>query len=408
MWFYIKLAWRNIFRNKRRTVIAGTAIGLWLASLIFSDALIIGMKDSMMRSATASFLGEAQIHRKSYRETQEVEKTVHNLPGILSALEKESGVETFTKRVQSMGMITSPANVSSVVCIGVNPETERKLSQIDDALQKGHYFEGDNPRDILIGSELADILEVSLGDRVVLTVSQAQTGDLSQEMFRISGIYHFNIDEMDKGMAFIRLNKAQQMLNLQDEVHEIALIFNDFSLSLDENYSFWEEYSINKNEAVSWIKLVPQIKAVLDLSNFSIYIVAFILAGVVAFGIINTLFMSLYERMFEFGIIRAVGTRPSGVRKLIIFEAGALACLSITIGLVLGFILTFIFTKVGIDYRGIEFAGTTFRELLYPVLKIRQFYIYPIWVFIFTLLVGLYPAFVAGRMSISGALRKTL
>jgi ABC-type lipoprotein release transport system permease subunit len=364
------------------------------------------MKDSMMRSATASFLGEAQIHRKNYRETQEVEKTIHNLPQILLALKKDNNVEAYTKRVQSMGMITSPANVSSVVCIGVNPETEKRISQIDDALQKGHYFEGENSRDILIGSELADILEVSLEDRVVLTVSQAQTADLSQEMFRISGIYHFNIDEMDKGMAFIRLDKAQEMLNLQNEVHEIALTFKNFSFSLNENYSFWEEYSDNQNEAVSWVKIVPQIKAVLDLSNFSIYIVAFILAGVVAFGIINTLFMSLYERMFEFGVIRAVGTRPSNVRKLIIFEAGALACLSIAIGLILGFILTFIFTKIGIDYRGIEFAGATFRELLYPVLEIRQFYLYPVWVFVFTLLVGLYPAVVAGRMSISGALRR--
>jgi len=128
----------------------------------------------------------------------------------------------------------------------------------------------------------------------------------------------------------------------------------------------------------------------------------------VAFGIINTLFMSLYERMFEFGVLRAVGTRPSGVRRLIVFEAGALALLSIAMGTVLGFGLTFAMSKIGIDYRGIEFAGTTFYDLLYPVLHVQQFLIYPLAVFIFTLLVGLYPARVAGKMRVADALRKSL
>ncbi len=133
-----------------------------------------------------------------------------------------------------------------------------------------------------------------------------------------------------------------------------------------------------------------------------------ILFGIVAFGIINTLFMSLYERLFEFGVLRAVGTRPSGVRKLIVFEAGALSILSIIIGSILGFIITFIVTKTGIDYRGIEFAGTTFHELIYPVIHFQQFIIYPAALFLFTLFIGLYPALIAGRMSIANALRKSL
>lgn len=408
MWFDIKLAWRNIFRNKRRTIIAGIAIGIGLASMIFTDALMIGMKDNMIKSATTSFLGEGQIHRSGFRLTQDVEKTINNLDQVVLNLEKEEAVDRFTLRTASFDMITSPANVSSIMFFGIDPETEKHLSQIDDAIKEGNFFEGDKTRDIVIGSELAELLEVALGDRVVITVSQAESGDLSQEMFRISGIYHFNIKEMDSGFAFVRLSKAQQMLGIGKSVHEIAIKFTDIKFATDEDNTFWEKYSVDDNEAVSWTVILPQLKAMLGMFWISLLVMTVILFGIVAFGILNTLFMSLYERMFEFGVIRAVGTRPSGVRKLVVFEAGALSILSIAMGIILGFVVTFIVTKTGIDYRGIEIAGTTMYEMLYPVIHLQQYTIYPAAVFLFTVLIGLYPAIVASKMSIASALRKSL
>ena len=115
MVFFIKLAWRNIFRNKRRTFIAGVAIAVGLASLIFCDALTRGMKDNLIKSATASFLGEGQIHARGFRETQDAEKTVNNLPAVMDGLRSEKTVELFTLRTMSLGMISSPANVSAVI-----------------------------------------------------------------------------------------------------------------------------------------------------------------------------------------------------------------------------------------------------------------------------------------------------
>lgn len=408
MSFYMKLAWRNIFRNKRRTYIAGIAIGIGLASLIFYDAIMIGMKENMIKSATSSFLGEAQIHQKDFRITQEVEKTIQNFEGVKNDLKKEEIVDKFTFRTLSFSMITSPANVNSIILFGIEPEKEKFISKIDDAIKEGNFFKGDHEREIVIGSKLADTLEVSLDDRIVITVSQAETGDLSQEMFRISGIYHFNVKEMDGGMAFIRLQKAQEMLGLGTDVHEIAIKFNNLDYASQEDLPFWKKYTRDNNEVTSWEALLPDLKAVFDLTGFFTFIIGLILFVIIAFGIINTLFMSLYERLFEFGVLRAVGTRPSGVRKLIIFEAGALSILSIILGTLLGFLIILILMKTGIDYRGIEFAGAIFYEMLYPVLHIRQFIIFPAAVFIFTMITGLYPATVAARMSITNALRKSL
>ena len=403
---YIKLAWRNIFRNKRRTLIAGIAIGLGLASLIFVDALIIGMKVNMVHAATASFLGEGQIHNREFRETHEVELTISNHEQVLSDIKQDTTVEHFTERVISFGMITSPANVNSVTMFGIDPETEPYLSQIDEAIIEGSYFESDDEQNIIIGSKLAELLEVGLGDRVVLTVAQAHTGDLSQELFRVSGIYKFNIKEMDRGMAFVRLPKAQEMLGLDSEIHEIVLKFKNYEYGQTTHLSFWDNYSDDINEAIPWTALMPQLDATLSFADFSILIIGVILFGVVSLGIINTLFMSLHERMFEFGILRAVGTRPLAMGRLVVFEAGALAIISIILGSIIGFIITAIFMKIGIDYTGIEYAGITFKELLYPVLEVRQFIEFPIAVFILTILVGMYPAIYAARISPAEAMRK--
>ena len=408
MWLILtKLAWKNIFRNKRRTIIASTAMGIGLAALIFVDAFWMGMEENMIKTATASFLGDAQIHREGFRDEGEVSLTIQALDELTANLAEEPIVEHFTLRTLASGMITSPASVSAVNLIGVDPPSERFLSMVDDAITEGVYFEGDNSRDMVIGTKLAEVLEIGLGHRVVVTVAQAESGELAQEMFRISGIYHFADEEMNRGMAFIRINKAQQMLAIGDGVHEIALKFTSVAHAQDSELSFWSAYSRHGNEALSWTEILPQLEAILKMSQVSKYIMGIILLGVLVFGIVNTLFMSLYERMFEFGVLRAVGTRPLRMAQVILFEAGALAIVSIGLGAALGCLVTVIFVHRGIDYTGIEMMGVTMQEFIHPIMAVRQFILYPIWVFVFTIIAGLYPARFVAKMTPVDAMRRS-
>jgi ABC-type lipoprotein release transport system permease subunit len=407
VWWYIKLAIRNILRNKRRMFIAGSAIGIGLASLIFTDALMIGMEDNMIASATDSFLGEGQIHHRQFREAYAVEHVIPDHAEIVRRLDGEPLVDRYAQRTMSFAMITSPANLSAISMFGIDPDAERYLSEIDEALTKGEYFSGESERDVVIGAKLAEILEVDIGDRVVITVAQAYTGDLAQEMFRISGIYKFNIKEMDRAMAFVRLPKAQAMLGIGDGIHEIALKFINRQVSRDGALPFWDRYNSDKAEAVSWTKLLPEMVAAIELSAVAVYIMGVILFGVVSLGIINTLFMSLHERMFEFGVLRAVGTRSFTMARMILFEAGVLGIFSGVLGSIIGLIVTMIVAGTGIDYSGIEFSGVTFRHLLYPVLTVRQFIEYPVAVIFVTMLVAIYPAAYAARMQPAEAMRRS-
>jgi ABC-type lipoprotein release transport system permease subunit len=408
MWLILKLAVRNVFRNRRRTFLAGTAIGIGLAALIFSDALLLGMKGAMIRNLTASFLGEGQIHARGFRQTRGVEDTIHGLDREVARLRKDSRVARFSVRAMSLGMISSAANFRSIMMVGVEPGAERFLSQVDDAIVKGAFFQGDNPLDIVIGEKLATDLNADIGDRVVVTMAQAATGDLEQELFRVSGIFRLNSRDMDGAMVFIHLDKAQKMLGIGSGAHEVALTFSDPAIAVNAADPFWAAYSIDGNEALGWPQLAPQLDAMFRISQISLYAMAVILFGVVAFGIINTLFMSIYERVFEFGVLRAIGTRPFRLGELIVLEAGALAVVSILIGILLSYLFIRIYASAGIDYRGIEFEGVTIRNLIYPVATLRQFILYPAWALLFTMLVGLYPAVHVAGLKPAEAMRRSL
>jgi len=374
---------------------------------MFSDALIEGMGRSLIRSATASFLGDGQIHGSGYREMPELETTIEDSQSLVRKLGADDRIAHFTERVLSFAMITSPANLAAVQLVGINPATEAGVSQVDDAIREGTFFQGTDPRDIVIGNQLAENLEVGIGDRVVVTVAQAKTGELSQEMFRVTGIFRFNVPDMDRGTIFIRIEKAQDMLNLGPDIHEIAVTLKDPSFDGNQEIPLWKDYSTAGNEAAGWPVLLPQLKMVMDLSQFSLAIMGLILFAIVALGILNTLFMSLHERMFEFGVLRAVGTRPGTMAGFILAEAAALAVVALVLGIALGTLAIAVFAHYGLDYTGIEAMGVTFRELLYPVFRLQQFTLYPAAVFFSTLLIGLYPAVHAARLEPADAMRRS-
>ena len=403
-----KLAWRNVLRNKRRTVLSGIAVGIGLASLMFVDGLYVGMLESMIRTATDTFLGQGQVHAQGFRDTLEVDKTINNSEAFMKSLETENLVSDFSPRTVSFGMLSSASGVNSVLLYGIEPDTERHISMIDEAVRQGNYLTPPGTGQILIGSKAAETLEVETGDRLVLTMAQAGTGELSQDMFRVTGIFHMGIREIDSDMAFINIKQAQELLALDRDVHEISLKFNDINDAGDRSLEFWEKYSEQDNEALGWKDLVPQLDSVIGMTDISILIITSLVFAIVAVIIMNTLFMSLYERIFEFGVLRAVGTRPVNMALIIFFEATSLSLISIIIGLGIGYVFMYIFSVYGINYKGIEFAGVTITELIYPVVRPRQFTVFPFLIFIFSFIAAIYPAVFAAKLTPARAMQKSM
>jgi ABC-type lipoprotein release transport system permease subunit len=337
-----------------------------------------------------------------------VEDTIVASEAVLRELAGWPTVKAFAPRTLSLAMITSPSDVGSVMLYGVEPDREKQISHLSRALAQGRYESQADPRRILIGTKLAQHLKAGVDDRVVVTVARAGTGELSQEMFRVGGIFSFGVRELDSGATFINLREAQRLLLVGSGVHEIAVDFKNLAQASDASLPFWKEFSQQGNEALGWGGLFPELKSLAGLIDFSLLLTALILFGIVSFGIMNTLFMSLHERMFEFGILRAVGTRPATLALIIVFEAASLAVISIAIGLIIGWAVTLLFQTIGIDYRGLEFSGVTIKDMIYPVMLAYQYTVYPVWLFVFTSLVGLYPAIYAARLKPAIAMKRTL
>lgn len=404
---FVKLAWKNMFRNKRRTLIAGLALGAGLAAIIFYDALALGTLNNMIRIATSSFIGQAQVMQKDFRQTEDASLTVVDGPRILEEVRREPVIELCTPRTISLCMITSPANLSNVKLVGVDPATERHLTKVDESTTKGAFFDGADERDLVIGTELAEDLEAGLGDRIVVTVSQARGGQLSQEMFRVSGIFDMHDPVMNGTMAFIRLPKAQKMLGIGSDFHQIAIRFKDISLSRDNSLPFWSKYSQNGNVALPWTEIIPEIKTLISLSRNTALYMGLLLVGVVACVIMNTLFMSIFERLYEFGVLRAVGTKPKDIARLVIYEAASLAVISMAIGCLLGFAVSLVLSLIGINYGGSQFYGVTLSERIRPVITLRQYLLFPPWILLFTVLIGIYPAIYASKITPAVAMKRS-
>ncbi|WP_428242897.1 ABC transporter permease [Gynuella sp.] len=402
-----KLSLRNILRNPKRSLLTALLISCSLAALIFTDGYIIGLSQDMIKSATRLFPGDGQIHHPEYLSGYEADYRLTD-PSLIQRLRQQPQVEAATQRAISAAMIASTANVQSVQMLGIDATTEAQVSKITQSIIKGAYLTGTNPQEILLGYRLANKMEVSLGDKIVLSVPQVDGGDISQNLFRVSGIFRFNSKLMDENMVFINLADAQRMLNQGTDVQEIAFNFYDPALASRDNLPLWQAFSGDQIQALGWPHILPQLSSMLGMMDYSLALMGTILFIIAALGVINAMFMSIYERMWEFGVIKAIGTTPQSIFLLILTEGLLLALLSVIIGLMLGLGINSWFGMVGIDYSQMEFSGVALVEPTKTIIRPLQYTQLPVWVIALTLLACIYPALFAARIMPTQALHKSL
>ena len=402
-----KLAFRNLFRNTRRTILTSLLISSSLIVLILVDGLMHGMTKVMVGGITHTLEGEAQVARKGFRNDFEVEYTIDDPASVVSQLKENKGLKGFGPRVIIGGMIASSYNTTGSLVYGVDAKQELKVSRISEALIEGQYLSGE-PREILIGKPMAELLEVELGDRLIITAATVDTNEITQELFRLSGIFEFGPEEMDKNLVFINLDKAQSVLGMQGNLHQIALRFTDPEDAKNKELPLFKQLTSEENEALGWLDLQPSIGAMIEMAGFSTAIVGAILFLLTSLGVINSMFMSIYERIYEFGVAKAIGTTPRQIILLVLFEALLLALISCIFGLVIGYLLGDYFSTYGIPMGKMEVSGVLLDGNMYTQLMLYQFVNFPIYVTLLTLAAAIYPATFASRIVPTEALQRAL
>lgn len=398
-----RIALRNIARHWRRSLIAGCSIGVGLAALIVLDALFAGMRLSMIEIATGSLVGHAEIVATGYDKTQDVSLAISQPQVLMKRLESDRRVAAFTPRLSGSGVMATTGGSTNVSLLGIDPERETHFSSMQKWVIAGQLSH--QPGDAVIGVAMATRLGVGLGDRVVVGTGRADTGELSQEAFRVAGVLKSGLDSLDQHAVVITLQDAQRLLALDNRVHKISVKFSDEGMTWDRANPWWREYGKDGLVALSWRDILPQLEgafAFLDQATFLIVVALVCVAGL---SIVNVLFMSLYERMSEFGVLRALGTTPAQLGALIVWESLGLAMLSVAVGLLLGAALTLLGQHVGIPYRGVEFAGINLQERLHPAMRLLPYIEYSAVVILCCAIAAFVPARTAMRISPIEAIR---
>ncbi|MFT4713036.1 MAG: ABC-type lipoprotein release transport system permease subunit [Candidatus Azotimanducaceae bacterium] len=406
-----KLAIRNLFRNTRRTILTVMLIGFSLAALILTNAITGGMIKVMVESVTHTISGEAQIHRLGFRDNLDIDLYLEDSSDIENRLAQDNRVKSYSPRVIAGGMISSSYNVTGGAVYGVDAAKEASVSKLKLAVVQGNYLSEhstENATEILIGKPMAELLEIGLGDRIVITLAEANTGELTQALFRVSGIFFFGTREIDENMVFINIEKAREVINIYDASHEIALLFHESDITATTTQALLREFNHGETEALDWQDLFPEISSVLVISDFSSFIVGFILFLLASLGVINSMFMSIYERIYEFGVAKAIGTKPIQLLQLVLFEGFLIALMSCAFGIAIGGGIGFYYETRGIPMGEFEFAGIAMNNKIPTVLTLEQFTQFPVYVILLTLVATLYPARFAANIVPSQALQKSL
>jgi len=392
-----KIAWRNLWRNPRRTGITLTAMVLSTVVLIVTYALMRGMIIDMEHSVTDITIGQAQIHHIDYRKERSLYDIIDN-PNRIIAYAQDNGIGV-SPRSFGYGLLSSGTKSAGVQFWGITPEMERTVSKLNENLFKGDFLLDEPGMHVVLGRKLARTLNAGPGSELIAVV-QAADGSLGNEIVYVKGILKGIGETLDRSMAIIHRKDFESLFVLYEGYHEMA--FNSWgSMTPEEVASAIETVSAG-NEVKTWRSLMPGVSDMLNTFDGAtiIFLAIFFLAA--ALGVLNTLLMATYERIPEFGLLKAIGTSPLRIIRDIAAEALVLGVFSSLIGGVIGIALAVYFHHNPIDLsafaEGFNTAGIVMNAQWRAVLTIKGV-AYPVMVmWVVSVLAALYPAFKAARL----------
>lgn len=408
----IRLAFRNILRNKRRTGLMILLVASGLTAMIFIDGLMLGMSDLMIRKITGTWLGDAQIHQPGFRDGMDAAIYIKDPEAAEAILAADPAIKTWTKRTIAGGMVASSNNVAPSAIFGIEPDREPGVSRLKEALVEGTFLTPGDTSGIMIGHKMAELLEVRLGDRIVTTMSEAESGELSQLLFRVSGILNFNDRMMDKEVAFVSLQSGQAMAGIGNGIHEIAIKLAPTTVTDDAAVPtlarLEDTFAAQDLEFLGWQNLMPELSSILELTDYSSLIIGAILFVLVSLGLINSMFMSIYERHYEFGVMLGLGTRRRALFTLICWEGTFLGVFGALFGTIAGGLVNVWMSQNGISFGEIEMSGIMLNEPMKAIIRPLQFTILPAFVVALAALACIIPAIHGARLVPAIALRRAL
>lgn len=400
----LALAWKNIWRNRKRSliIVAAIAFGLW--GSLLSGGVMMGMGESMVNNAIDRDLCHIQIHDTTYSREKEIHNTIGEAGRVIDTIETIPGVQSVSARTIIMGMASSPASSFGVRIVGIDPEAEAQTTSIHRSIREGSYLDTDRRNPIVIGEKLSRRLNIKLRSKVVLSF-QGLDESIVDIACRVTGIYRTESSRFDEMNVYVLQNDLFRVLNTVPVYHEIA-VRTETSKRMSGVYSalaaLYPDLDVR-----TWQQLAPELAYMSEImKSFTVLFVVIILFALI-FGITNTMLMSVVERTRELGILMAVGMKKSRIFIMILGETVFLSLTGGAAGILMGAGTIYYFSLEGIDLGFVAASMESFgiSTMLFPFLPPAMYVTLTLLVIAAAVLAAIYPAWKAVHLQPAEAIR---
>ncbi|MDH4055457.1 MAG: FtsX-like permease family protein [Gammaproteobacteria bacterium] len=391
-----RLAWRNLWRNHRRTIIMLGAVGVGVWAMIFMTALTRGMVDQMVIDSIGVLPGHVQMHHPDFQDDPSISNRIPFQEAELQERFAGAGFKAWASRVRVPAVISSERESRGVTLLGVDPDAERDISFFDYDAVDGRYLTDASDQGIVIGKKLAETLETGIGKRVVL-MSQDPDNDIADRGFRVIGLYAATTKSVEESYAYIGKSTAQQMLNIGDETTEVVFLGDDYR-DIEGTYKAVSSVVDASVSVLRWHEIDTYLGTMMRVMDGFVLIWVVVIFMALSFGLVNTLVMAVFERVREIGLMLALGMKPGSILGQILIESMLLLTLGLAAGNALAW-ATVVPLEDGIDIsivaEGMEMWGAS--SMLYPKLYASDMILATGVVLLLGFLASLAPAWRASR-----------
>ncbi|MBK9602848.1 MAG: ABC transporter permease [Anaerolineales bacterium] len=405
MQLYLRLAWRNIWRHKRRTIIIVLAMSLTLALMMWYDGLMNGFTDAIYGNAVKILGGNVQVHAEGYRAEANSNPLfpLVDPQAVINAAEANPLTLAATQRISTGGLVTSREGAFSVGIIGIEPEKEMTVNIIGQNVKEGRNLTSNDLDSVLIGKGLADAMGVKVGDRITM-VGRSQHEQMRQRTMTVIGIFDLGLTDIEKQSVYISLGEAQALYEVTGST-EVAI----FLEKLGQESAVIESMqpSLPGYEIESFQANYPDLASAINTKSGVMDVFSIIIIAIAGVGILNLLLMAVYERTREIGVLGAMGLKPNQISMLFVLEGMMIGLVGVAAGIILGLAINGYLMKVGLDFGNMTQAASymaLIQSRAYPTWGIEKLPLRVSMILIISALAALIPAAEAGRREPAEAL----
>ena len=387
----IKISWRNVWRNKLRSIVVIVSVVFGILGGIIMIAMSYGLNEERMNNAVETYLSHIQIHNESFSEDYNIKHTIDNLEAIENAINNDSRVVSYSKRIILNGMMSNSNGSYGIQVKGVDPAEEIKVTNTYEKLIEGEYFKSKRDNTILVGKKLADRLNLKIKSKVVITF-QDTNYDLTSLLYRVEGIFRSGNSRYDEANVFVKNISISNNLSGFSGYHEIPILLTDINLRNEVKSDLIPYSSDNIIEA--WDDISKDLAYANEMLAAVLYIFMMIILSGLSFGIVNTMLMAILERKKEIGMLMSIGMSRYKIFLMICFETIFLSIVALPFGLIFSYLIVEYYSVVGIDLSiveaGLENFGVGTR--MYFKVPDEQYFIVSIMVFIIAVISSIFPS----------------